>query len=283
MAKKEMSFDEWWVTPKVRRIVGMVYSLGAAIVIIGAMFKILHLPGAGIMLGCGMTIEAILFTLGIFDKPHKEYHWDNIFPGLKEGAHQQPVELNSELGNQKSSSFNAAIPEEEMKKLADSIKNLSTTADQLTGIAKVTDITNTFAKNITNASEAAEGFASKQKALDEATGNMLASYKGITESMTAVQANSQQYVDKTEAINKNLGSINSMYEMQIKHVQEQIKSIEVQNAKVSTVTSNVEQLHLAVEESAKDMTTYQNEAKKLAKQITSLNDVYGNMLNALKS
>ena len=48
------------------------------VVIIGAMFKILHLPGANVVLGTGMICEAIIFT-GRFYKPFKEYHWDKIF------------------------------------------------------------------------------------------------------------------------------------------------------------------------------------------------------------
>ena len=76
--KKSFKFDEWWESPKTKRVVGAVYSLGASVVIIGAMFKILHLPGAGITLGIGMVTEAVLFAIGVFDKPHTEYHWQNV-------------------------------------------------------------------------------------------------------------------------------------------------------------------------------------------------------------
>ena len=77
MSTEESKFDLWWSSPETKRIVGAAYSLGAAVVIIGAMFKILHLPGAPLMLGLGMSVEAVLFSLGILDKPHKDYDWDN--------------------------------------------------------------------------------------------------------------------------------------------------------------------------------------------------------------
>ena len=64
---EKRSFDEVWNSPKVKRIIGAVYSLGASVVIIGAMFKILHLPGAGVTLGIGVVTEAILFSVCIFD------------------------------------------------------------------------------------------------------------------------------------------------------------------------------------------------------------------------
>ena len=76
MSENQSKFDIWWNKPETKRLVGAAYSLGASVVIIGAKFKILHLPGAGPMLGTGMTIEAILFALGVFDQPHKEYDWE---------------------------------------------------------------------------------------------------------------------------------------------------------------------------------------------------------------
>ena len=76
---EQTKFDLWWNSPKMKRIVGAAYSLGASVVILGAMFKILHLNGSSYMLGIGMSVEAIIFALGIFDKPVKEFEWNKIF------------------------------------------------------------------------------------------------------------------------------------------------------------------------------------------------------------
>ena len=86
MSQNQSKFDLWWNAPTTKRIVGAAYSLGAAVVIIGAMFKILHLEGAGLMLGVGMTVEAVLFALGVFDKPHHEYEWHKVFDFESEGT-----------------------------------------------------------------------------------------------------------------------------------------------------------------------------------------------------
>ena len=77
--KPDSKFDIWWNSPPMKKKIGASFSIGATVVIVGAMFKILHLPGASMMLGFGMTIEAILFMLGVLDKPHKEYHWEKVF------------------------------------------------------------------------------------------------------------------------------------------------------------------------------------------------------------
>lgn len=65
-----------------KRFFNILYSVGAAIVILGAMFKILHLPFGNQMLMFGMITEAIVFLLSAFDKPSKEYKWEEVYPIL---------------------------------------------------------------------------------------------------------------------------------------------------------------------------------------------------------
>ena len=74
----------WYGSYKGKVVVNCVYSLGASVVIIGALFKIMHFPGAGAVLMVGMITEAILFLIGCLDKPHAEFHWHNVFPQLLE-------------------------------------------------------------------------------------------------------------------------------------------------------------------------------------------------------
>jgi uncharacterized protein YukE len=66
-----------------RRVLNFGYSWGASIVIIGALFKILHLPMGNAMLSIGMITEFIVFIIYGFERPASEYHWENVFPGLK--------------------------------------------------------------------------------------------------------------------------------------------------------------------------------------------------------
>ncbi|PIF01783.1 MAG: gliding motility protein GldL, partial [Paludibacter sp.] len=77
--KPNSPFYRWWNSYTGRRIVTATYSLGASVVIIGALFKILHLPYANVVLGVGMMVEAFIFALGVFDKPYREYDWSKIF------------------------------------------------------------------------------------------------------------------------------------------------------------------------------------------------------------
>ena len=61
---------------KGQRFFNFAYSIGAAVVIWGALFKILHLPGGNTLLAVGMGTEVLMFVLTAFDRPSKEYHWD---------------------------------------------------------------------------------------------------------------------------------------------------------------------------------------------------------------
>ncbi len=79
LRKPSSGFYRWWNSYSGRRIVSAAYSIGASIVIMGAMFKILHFPIGNLMLGIGMSVESFIFALGIFDKPYREYDWSRIF------------------------------------------------------------------------------------------------------------------------------------------------------------------------------------------------------------
>ncbi|MDE6367955.1 MAG: gliding motility protein GldL, partial [Muribaculaceae bacterium] len=65
-----------------QRFFNFAYSIGAAIVIWGALFKILHLPGGNMLLSIGMGTEVLMFVLTAFDRPPKDYKWEDVFPVL---------------------------------------------------------------------------------------------------------------------------------------------------------------------------------------------------------
>ena len=71
-------------SPFFRIVVPKIYAIGAAVVIFGAMFKILHLPGAGLMLGVGLTTEAIIFFINAFEPPARDLDWSRVYPELGE-------------------------------------------------------------------------------------------------------------------------------------------------------------------------------------------------------
>ena len=77
-------FMHWYGSYQGKNVVNIVYSAGASVVIVGALFKILHWPGASQVLMIGMFTESFLFLIGTLEHPHPEFHWENVFPQLLE-------------------------------------------------------------------------------------------------------------------------------------------------------------------------------------------------------
>ncbi len=69
-------------TERGKRFINFAYSIGAAIVILGAMFKLLHFPFGNEMLFIGMMTEVVVFILSAFDRPVQDYAWEEVFPAL---------------------------------------------------------------------------------------------------------------------------------------------------------------------------------------------------------
>ena len=83
---------------KGQRFFNFAYSIGAAIVIWGALFKILHLPGGNTLLSVGMGTEVLMFVLTAFDRPPKEYKWEDVFPVLESHDDEDRPDFNGGSG-----------------------------------------------------------------------------------------------------------------------------------------------------------------------------------------
>ena len=296
MPENKSKFDIWWNSPDVKQKLAAAYSLGASVVIIGAMFKILHLPGAGTMLGIGMSVEAFLFALGIFDQPHKEYDWEKVydFEGNSNlNTNNQNSTQIQNTGNASPSrsvglNYSETINDEDVKKLSEGIKNLTNTAQQFNSLSTVFGATEQFVTNLEGASMATGKFVKNQETLNAATGLLANSYQGISDGMEIVEKNTKLYAGKVENINKNLASINSIYEIQLKNIQAQSEGLTQQTDRLRTVNEDlniivgdVQKMKSATSIAAVETENYKTGTTKLAKQIADLNQVYGNMLNAL--
>ncbi len=287
---EQTKFDLWWNSPKMKRIVGAAYSLGASVVILGAMFKILHLNGSSYMLGIGMTVEAIIFALGIFDKPVKEFEWNKVFDFESEKLRSNNLVPTPQVESKSSLKVNYSetISDEDVKKLSEGIKNLSATADQLNALTSVVKSTDKLTSNLDNASEMTSKFIHSQEQLNNATSQLQSSYQSINNGMEVVDKNTKHYASKVEEINKNLSSINSVYEIQLKNIQAQSEGLTKQNdlikavsADLNQISTNVDKMKLTTQNAAEQTELYKSGTEKLVKQVADLNLVYGNMLNAL--
>ncbi len=296
---------------KAQKIVNCIYSLGASVVIIGALFKIMHFPGAGPMLMIGMGVEAFLFAIGCLDDPHPVFHWANVFPQLLEygtkpevlaemekrpkptllGAGVEGGAVSATSGAQGAGAKGANVPalsEKDMDALRDGIGNLAKTAVQLSELGKVATSTNKLGEKLDAAGEAAEQFVVAGKTISEKSEALGATYAQVAADMQKVATGTKAYEANVNAIAGQLSSLNAVYELQLKTIQAQVEAYKAQTEKVSatntqieTLTANVKKMSDVATEALKSHEAYEAGAKKLASQVADLNKVYGNMLNAL--
>ncbi len=241
-------------------LVGAVYSVGAAVVIVGALFKIQHWQGASTLLTVGMCTEALLFVMGLFEKPHPVYNWENVFPQLI-GHDAKPVAGGA------SSASAPALAEGDVKALKESIANVSAAANSLADLGKLAEGSNKLSEKLAAAAEATDKFAGAQTGVAQAADSLGANYVAAAKAAEAIKNDTEAAAQSQAAAAKNLAALNAAYELNLKSAQaaaEEAKKLADNNAAA-----------------AKAGEAFAAAQDKLAKQVADLNKVYGNMLTAL--
>lgn len=253
-------------------IMPKIYGIGAAIVIVGAMFKILHLPGSGPMLGIGLTVEAVIFFLSAFEPAHKDPDWAKVYPELADDYDGPPATSRQVSGGNNtgvSASMDkmladAKVGPELLKSLGDGMRGLADSAKKMSQLGDAALVTNEYAKNT--------------KAASNSMAEMNKSYASSMEAMSAMAAASKdtkEYHTQVQNVTKSLGALNAVYEMELKDAQGHVKSM-------NKFYANLTQALDSMGEAGKETSVFQAELNKLTTNIASLNKVYGNMLSAMK-
>ena len=275
-----------------KRVLNFCYSWGASIVIIGAMFKLLHLPYGNQILFIAMTVEALVFFISAFERPMNEYHWEEVFPVLKSknpmdrpdfaaggdhedgGAHlgfnqaaQSTAGIAGELGN-------LDVSEEDTKTLSESIKKLSGAAEQISKMAELTEATQRYLEQLSSMSENMERFSNVTNSLTNVSDALLSSYKSITDNSDGINQNSRGYVQQMEMLNRNISGLNTIYEIQLKSISSQIESIE-------HINSGLKRISEMYDGSVTDSSVFRNETEKMTRRLSELNQVYSRLLQAM--
>ena len=279
-----------------KRVLNFCYSWGASIVIIGAMFKLLHLPYGNQILFVAMTVEALVFFISAFERPLNEYHWEEVFPVLKSknpmdrpdiaGAGMPNADenhatggININLGATANSDVtgepgNLDVSEEDTKTLSESIKKLSGAAEQISKMAELTEATQKYLEQLSNMSENMERFSLVTNSLSDVSDTLLNSYKSITDNSDGISQNSRGYVQQMEMLNRNISGLNTIYEIQLKSISSQIESIEHINGGLSRIRE-------MYDGSVTDSSVFRNETEKMTRQLSELNQVYSRLLQAM--
>lgn len=241
-----------------------IYGIGAAVVILGAMFKILDWQGANIMIGVGLTTEAIIFFLSAFEPRQEEMDWSRLYPELGEGAPKRGKgdEVSAKLDDMLSK---AKVGPELIESLGKGMQNLATSAQNMGNLSDAALATNEYATNVKSAAKTLV--------------DMNASYGKTAAALTEMSAASQDakaYHTQVVNVTKNLTALNAVYEMELQDANSHVKTL-------NKFYSNMSAAMQGLTEAGKETEAFKNELAKLNQNVSSLNKIYGGMLSAMKA
>ena len=251
-----------------KNLMAKLYGWGASLVIVGALFKIQHWEGAGLMLTIGLLTEAVIFFFSAFEPPHEDVDWSLVYPelaGMHEPGHEKHKIKKADPVAQELDRLltEAKIGPDLIASLGTGLRTLGDNTAKLSDLSSATVATDDYVKNVSNASKS--------------VGNLAGAYDKATQAMNSLSTSSDDvkvYSDQVSNAGKNLAALNAIYELQLqdsnKHLKETSKFYDGINELMSNLNSSLD-----------DTKRYKDEVSKLAKNLSSLNTVYGNMLSAM--
>lgn len=277
----------WISSDAGQRFFNFAYSIGAAIVIWGALFKILHLPGGNFLLSLGMGTEVLMFTLTAFDRPPRSYKWENVFPNLdKEETDEESAEPagapvivtggtvstgGAVSGAQCVNGAQAGAAVQQGPIVAPVLSGDSTPAEVVTSMVSATQ---TYLDQIAGMAEELRHLQETTRSLNTVSDTLLESYRAITENSENITRSSGGYVEQMQALNRNIQGLNTIYEIQLKSVSSQLDAID-------RVNHGIKEIRDMYERSSSQSARYCEETEKMALYMHQLNQVYERMIHAM--
>jgi gliding motility-associated protein GldL len=253
-----------------KRFLHLASCIGAAIVIVGALFKIMHWPGASAALIGGLGTEALLFCLFAIDIPHEEVDWTLAYPELAGMGHDEIEEEHSSSANTLPISnqldtllTEAKIGPELIESLGAGMRAIGDNASKMADISNATVATNEYVDNVKKASSSVSTLAD--------------TYKSAADSMASLaESNDAGYSigDSLNKVSKNLSALNATYELQLQGSKTHLDA-------TSKFYDGLHDLMKNLHDSVDDTKKYRQEMSNLSTNLTALNTIYGNMLSAM--
>ncbi|MES2557976.1 MAG: gliding motility protein GldL [Bacteroidota bacterium] len=258
-----------------KKFMAKLYGFGAAVVIVGALFKIQHWPLASEMLIVGLGTEALIFIFSAFEPIHEDPNWELVYPELALG-HSDDLDhdaLPATRGGGRGGNGitdhldkmleEAKIDGELLERLGDGMRALGENAAQL--------------KGVTSAAAATDSYVSSLQAASDKVSSLSEAYERASVSISGMTSNTQEgesFGEQMQKVSKNLAALNNVYELQLKGSSAHLEATEKFQGQVTEMMKNLS-------DSAEDTRLYKENMAMLSKNLTDLNSVYGNMLKAM--
>lgn len=241
------------ISPTTNRIVNVFVCLGASVVILGAMAKILHLSWADWALKIGLTTEALIFIVYA------------ILPPPDMGSPAVATSGNPALQTMEEMLKEADITPANLSKLSEGFQKLGSTVENMGQISDVIKATGDFS---TKTKEATIAIGSIGDAVTSAS-NSLAGFNAASE-------DTRHFHTQVQVLTKNLSSLNTIYELELQESNNHLKALNQFYGKLAQASATMSS-------SADDAMKAKEQITILANNLGKLNQVYGNMLTAMQS
>lgn len=308
-----MNITELVESPRWKRFMGYVYGWGASVVLLGALFKIQHWAHAGTLLTVGMLTEVIIFFFSAFEPPHEEPDWSLVYPeliGLDPREREGGLKVEG-LDELQSFLENVSIDSNKLTNLSQGLGKLSDAAERISDMSEAAVATEGYIETLRNASEAvgtlSDSYNTSSKDISESATQLSQSYNqlatdvsnngrefsdkvqesgdqlistyedfktSLNGSFSTISDSGKSYAESMSTLNEKLSSLNSVFELQLKHSNDQIEEGRRVQGNFNEI---VENLSMTLDNTK----VYRQETEALNERLSALNSVYGNMLSAL--
>ncbi len=193
-----------------KKLMNMVYGLGASVVLIGALFKILHFSigplTGGLMLTIGLLTEAVIFAFSAFESVEEDLDWSLVYPELSGGAGLERGGANGEGLSDKLDAMleEAQLDSAKMGRLADSIQSFAGAAENIAPAANSVAATSAYSEQLSLAATQMESLNGLYKVQYD-------SAERQTQMSDAVTENTEKLKNQMESLATNLSSLNGVY------------------------------------------------------------------------
>lgn len=252
-----------------------LYGLGAAVVIGGALFKIMHWPYANEMLIAGMGTECVVFFVSAFEPLHAELDWGKVYPQLNEddefvmdtGEDKEGMSAEEALAIAERGMGGIELSSDLFDSLTGSLEGLKSNVDKLAKIEDATVATNEYTSSVRNAT-------GKMSQLNEGYAATVDAMSSLSSSVGGAAEQAHAYHEEVQRVTKNLSSLNAVYEMELQDANQHIAAIRKFYDSLGGAMNNMI-------EASKDAEAYRNEVASLTRNLKDLNTIYGGMLSAM--
>jgi methyl-accepting chemotaxis protein len=191
-----------------KNFMAKLYGIGAAVVITGAMFKIMHWEGANIMLVVGLTTEAVIFMFSAFEKPAADYDWTLVYPELASGDGDRALSVTEQLDN---ALENGGVDAALIERLGEGMRSLSETAGSLSGAVDAAGATAAYSEQLSTAATHMESLNALYSVQLENTTAQVERQNDVMEKLAAASGNATDLASELASLKGNLESLNSVY------------------------------------------------------------------------